>query len=142
MKKRSTAGLTLVEVMLAVLIAGTGIAAMVAATGRCLTVVRRAKNFETARHLIGQVEVEEPLQLKDEIMDESESGAFSGRYHGFTWQRTIVDISEAEEDQGLYEVTTRVSWSDAGRASHEEVVTYVYAPEDTGGGTVTPGGTP
>jgi prepilin-type N-terminal cleavage/methylation domain-containing protein len=131
---RARAGLTLIEVMLAVAILGIGITALVAAASRCLAVVRRAKNFETARHLLAVVEVEEPLQLKEEIEEGSESGSFSGDFRGFSWQRRITMVGE--EDEGLYEVSTRINWSELGKTSFEEVVTYLYAPADELSGTV------
>jgi len=134
--QRGRAGLTLIEVMLAMVIVGTGIAAMVAATARCLGVVRRAKNFEAARHLLAMVDVENPIPLKEEITEDAEGGAFSGDYLGFKWERRIEAVGDPEISEGLYKVTTRVSWSDAARSSHEEVTTYIYAPEPTYGGTV------
>lgn len=61
-KSRKRAGLTLVEVILALMIIGTGLVALVAAVSRCLSVPRLAMNFDTARELLGQLEAEDREQ--------------------------------------------------------------------------------
>lgn len=128
------AGLSLVEVILALAILGMGLTALIATAARCLGVVRQAKNFETARHCLGRVDYEHPLQIEEEIKPGEESGSFEGGPEGFTWTRVIKQIGEEEDN--LFEVATRVAWSDNGRHSKEEVVTYLYAPQNTKGGTV------
>ena len=67
------AGLSLVEVMLALLILGIGISSLVMATSRCLAVVRKARNFEIARRLMGEIELTEPL-MPGEIEAEELAG--------------------------------------------------------------------
>lgn len=131
--KRS--GLTLVEVMLALAILGIGLGALIATASKCLSVVHQSKNYETARHLIGLVEVENPLQLEEKIQTGAETGSFQGGYNGYSWSRTIEQATDDEED-GLFRVTTRVSWSERGQSAFEEVSTYLYAPEPEEGGTV------
>lgn len=120
--------------MLAVTILGLGLTALITTASRCLAVVRQAKNYETARHLLGRVELENPLQLEEKIQPGSDEGGFGSEYAGFRWRRDIETVGN--EEDGLFSVTTRVSWSDRGRASQEEIVTYVYAPEKEEGGTV------
>lgn len=132
-KRRRKAGLTLVEVMLAIMILAIGLTALIAAASRCLSVVRQSKTYETTRNLLTRVDLEEPLQLKEEIREESETGSFQ-EFPGYRWTREIKSVGN--EEDGLYEVTTRVYWSERGRESFDEVVTYLYAPEETEGGTV------
>jgi prepilin-type N-terminal cleavage/methylation domain-containing protein len=127
-------GLTLIEVMLALAILGIGLSVLIASASKCLAVIRQSKNYETARHLLALVEVEEPLLLKEKIEAGSEDGQFTGDYYSYKWSRNIEVVGE--EEDGLFSVTTRVSWSERGANPHEEVVEYLYAPEEVEGGTV------
>lgn len=120
--------------MLALMILGIGLTALIAAASRCLAVVRQSRNYETSRNLINRVEVERPLQLEEEIVEGTDGGDFGGDYGGYTWFREIKVVGE--EEDGLFEVRTRVSWSDRGQESFDEVMTYLYAPEEKEGGTV------
>ena len=129
------AGLTLIEVMLALTIIGTGVVTLVVGASRCLTVVRRAKNFQTARHVLAKAELDNPLQLEEEITDHTESFSFSEpEFRGFTVTRSVA--VEGDPEDGFFKVGWVVSWSDAGRASSESVETMLYAPEAVEGGTV------
>ncbi|MGD9874537.1 MAG: prepilin-type N-terminal cleavage/methylation domain-containing protein [Kiritimatiellia bacterium] len=128
------AGLSLVEVMLALLILGIGISSLVMATSRCLAVVRKAKNFEIARRLMGEIELTDPL-IPGEIEAGEESGNFDSPYSDWRWTRSVEE-DENDEESGLFKITMRVYWSEKGRETYEEVLTYLYSPEDKGGGTV------
>lgn len=124
-KSRKRAGLTLIEVILALMIIGTGLVALVAAVSRCLSIPRLAMNFDTARELLGQLEAEEPLQGEEDIEDAAGSGTFDAPHSNFSWQRTVEQEGEDEED-GLWRVTTTIRWTENNRARSEEVVTLVY----------------
>ena len=126
----SRAGLSLVEVLLAVVILSIGITVLVDAASRCLAVVRQSRNYETVRHLLARVEVENPLQLEDEIKEGSENGDFKGGPWDYTWTREIVIIGE-EEDR-LFEVRTRVFKAGTQPGSSEEIVTWMYIPKKGG----------
>jgi prepilin-type N-terminal cleavage/methylation domain-containing protein len=135
--RRRKEGLTLIEVMLALAILGIGLFVMIATASKCLAVVRQSRNYEKARELLAQVELDHPILL-EEIEAGTENGSFSGEDSAYKWQRNIEVVGEEEED-GLFSVATRVSWAERGRESYEEVVTYVYAPEEKRGGTVESG---
>ena len=129
-------GLTLIEVMLALAILALGLTAMIATVSRCLGVVRQAKNFQTARHLLARAELENPLQLEEEIEEGTEEGGFDGGPDGYRWSRAVERLGR--EEDGLFKVTWRVSWSEkGGRASFEEIVTCLHAPEEKKGGSFT-----
>jgi len=130
------AGLTLIEVMMALAIVGIGLVTLISAASQCLAVVQQSRSYEVARNLLTRVELEEPLQLKEEIREEIESGSFTGEYSEYRWTREIEMVGDNEED-GLYKVTMRVYWSRRGKEFFDEIVTYVYAPEEKKGGTVT-----
>jgi len=124
-------GLTLIEVLLALVILGTGLVALVIAAGRCISVARQAKNFEAARELLAVVEVEKPMWLEEQPEDVAANGSFDGDYAGFRWERAIQQ--EGFEDDGLWRVTTRVFWTENESPRHEEVVQLIYWPDGEGG---------
>lgn len=137
-KTNRRSGLSLIEVMIAMAILATGLFALIATASRCMSVARKAKNYEKARHLMALVDKEDPLPLREEIEDGVESGSFDGHY-GYSWTREIKKVSELaaddKDDDGLYEVVTRVFWSDSGKKAFEEVVTYIHAPKVRKGGS-------
>lgn len=126
--RQSKKGLTLIEVLLAVVILGVGAGVLMLATARCLAVISQARHYSTAQRLILQVGAEHPL-TRAEVEAGSESGDFDDE-PGYTWEREITE-PEDENRAGLYTVRTRVSWSDRGKNSFEETVTWHYIhPEE------------
>lgn len=118
-------GLTLIEVLLAVVILGIGAGVLMLATARCLSVVTKARHYGTAQRLIRQVGAEHPLTRA--MLEE---GIESGRFRdepGYAWEREITESGD-ENRAGLYTVRTRVSWSARGRESFEESLTWRYIP--------------
>ncbi|MDD3276431.1 MAG: prepilin-type N-terminal cleavage/methylation domain-containing protein [Kiritimatiellales bacterium] len=120
-------GLTLIEVMLAVVILGIGAGVLLLATARCLSIVVKSQRYSTAQRLIGQVEAEHPL-TRAKIEAGIESGTFDDDAD-YRWEREMTE-SENENRKGLYAVRTRVSWSDRGRSSFEEVTTWRFIPTE------------
>ena len=128
------AGLTLVEVMMAVVILGLALGGLVEAASRALAVVRQARNYEMARRMLGRVDAENPLRLEDEIQAGEESGGFDGGPAGWSWTRTLVDYgADDEQKQGLFLLTTRVYWSQGDKRGLEETVQYLYVPKNGDG---------
>ncbi len=119
------AGLTLIEVMLAVVILGIGAGVLLLATARCLSIVVKSQRYSTAQRLIGQVAAEHPL-TRAQIDAETESGTFDND-PDYQWEREIIE-SENENRKGLFTVRTRVSWSDRDRNSFEETTTWRFIP--------------
>lgn len=122
----SKRGLTLIEVLIALVIITVGISSLMGAMSSCLGVVRTARNREVARGLVRRVNVENPIDRK-KITETTDSGDFED-VDGFTWWREILLVDE-EERPGLFLVTTRVQWAERGRDTFEEITTYNYAPE-------------
>ncbi len=122
----SKKGLTLIEVLIAMVILSICAGALMVALARSLSVVRTARNREVARSLFSLVELNNPIDSV-ELDELSESGNFED-YDGYTWYRDIqmVDI---EERPGLFLVTTRIQWAERGRDAFEEVTVFRYAPD-------------
>jgi prepilin-type N-terminal cleavage/methylation domain-containing protein len=120
------AGLTLIEVLIAMVILSVGVSSLMMAMTRCLAVVRTARNRDVARNLLRRVDIENPSDKK-KIEETVESGSFDD-VPGFSWEREISMVDE-EERPGLFVVDTQVRWSRAGKDAFEEMVEYKYAPD-------------
>lgn len=121
-------GLTLIEVLLAVVILGIGAGVLMLATARCLAVVAKTRHYSAAQRLIRRVAAEQPL-TRSALAAGTEEGEFDDEPL-YRWEREITE-PEDEERNGLYTVRTRVIWSERGRDSFEETVTWYYIhPED------------
>ena len=118
-------GLTLVEVMLAIVILGVGAGTLMVATARCMAVATKTKHYSRAHRLIFRVGAENPLS-RGEIDAGTKSGSFDD---GYSWEREIIE-NENEDREGLYTIRTRVSWSARGRKAFEEIETYHYIPPE------------
>jgi len=113
-------GMTLIEVLLAAVILSISAGVLLTAVSRGLAVVRRGRQFETARRLLYQAELEFPVNRTD--IYASEPGGWFETPDGWRWEREIEAVDE-ERRPGLYEVRMRVYWSDRGAESFEETVT-------------------
>jgi prepilin-type N-terminal cleavage/methylation domain-containing protein len=122
----SKKGLTLIEVLIALVILTVGVSSMMLAMSQCLSVVRTARNREVARGLLRRVDIENPIDRKT-IEETDEEGEFED-LEGYIWLRNILMVDE-EERPGLFLVTTRVQWSEKGRDAFEEIIAYKYAPD-------------
>ena len=120
--------MTLIEVMLTIIILGIAGIVLITTTSQGLGVVRSARLYNHAHTLLARIELEHPL-FDEDIQVGTEQGSFPRTELGdFNWSRTIEMIGE-EEDY-LFEVRTRVSWTRRGQTGYEEVVFYRYAPEE------------
>ena len=142
-RKKQQLGLTLIEVLMALAIMGIGVTGLVASASRCLAIVRKAKNYENARRLLGEVEIklqEHLLEMEeagDELVEESESWSLNPPYSAYTgtWSLTLVG-EEDSETAGLFELRMRIAWADHGKESYEEITSYLFTPKQTSGGSV------
>ena len=105
---RSRRGLSLIEVMIALAILGTGIVALITVAANGLAVVRRARYYETARHLLSRAEAENPLQIEEEIEEGVESGDFKGGPAGYKWSREVSLVNEDDDEEEVYRLVTSI----------------------------------
>lgn len=123
-------GFTLIEVLMAITILGTGLAVLLTSASRCLAVMKNARQYQRAQWALHLGELEHPLVYSNELSDLEVSGE---TYEDiFTFSRDVEkpELTADEEEDGLFAVTTRVVWSDKGSEMREEVVQYVYLPEE------------
>ena len=127
-KTVSKEGMTLLEVLIAMVILSICASALLTAMSRCLSVVRTARSREVARSLMERIDMENPIESVD-MNESSDSGIFddTGDFT-YRWFRDIT-IVDQEERPGLFLVTERIQWSERGREAYEEITIYRYAPE-------------
>ena len=118
--------MTLIEVMIAMVILFIASTALLTAMASSLSVVRTARCREVARGLIMRVDLEFPIDDVD-MNESSEEGTFED-VEGYTWFRDIQMV-DMEERPGLFQVTTRIQWSERGKQAFEEVTALRYAPD-------------
>ena len=119
------AAFTLVEAVVALAILSIGVFVIIEATSRCLAVIRVSRNYQTARAVLDRGESDFPLQPTNAVSDNVVQGV---EYEpGYVFSRELEEVSGEKK---LYEVTTRVTWSESGQASAEEVVSYLYFPNE------------
>ncbi len=127
------AGLTLIEVLIAAAILGVGMTALLTASSRCLAVMRAAKQYQEAQWALNLGELEHPVLMVTsgglEIDPETQWAVSATRYgNGLIFTREVEEAHPEEED-GLYLLRTRVSWSRDERSGYEEIVRYVFVKE-------------
>lgn len=125
-KKTDQHGFSLIEVLVALLILGTSVGVLMAATAKSLSVISVARKLEVARGLFARVDAENPI-LSIDMEEGTDSGEFED-VKGYTWTREIT-MEDEENRPGLFVVRIRIDWSDRGRDAHEEVITYRYCPD-------------
>jgi len=118
-------GFSLLEVLLAVVILGMSLAAFFSATSQGLAIATAARQYETARTLLNQVDLLHPMQL-DEVEAGEESGSFDGEYRDYRWKRIITEAGK-EEDL-FFHIETRIEWGDSRNPGLESVETYLHLP--------------
>jgi prepilin-type N-terminal cleavage/methylation domain-containing protein len=118
-------GMTIIEVVLASAILSVALVVLLTGAARCLGVMKLARNYQTARWTMDLGNQEHPMLSTNDVND-LEVAAITYP-NGYKYSRTVEDD---EDEDGLYIIRTRVSWSDRGREPYEEVVEYVWQKEE------------
>ncbi len=121
--KRSRAGLTLVEVLMATVILGTVLLGLMQALSTCLSAFALARRVEALQAVLGQGEIAYPLVFEDDPVEELRVDEDRDLREGFTFAR---ECDEDEDEDGLFVVRTRVVQGAGGPGSELTVVRYVY----------------
>jgi len=120
--------MTLIEAVLAVAILALTIVVLMTAASRCLAVMRIAERYQTAQWVMGMGESDYPMSETNDVKDcvLSPGHEYPG---GYVYSR-VLDEKPFDEESHLYLLRIRVTWSDRGGQSVEEVVRCFYQPED------------
>ena len=147
-------GFTLLEVLLAAIILGAGLAAILVSMSQSQRMMLSMPELETAQEVMDLGEMAYPLEaVKDEddldvreqratelwelVTDERLTSAQREKLHGFTWERENLDRNPKDDDikrmNNLYRVRITVIWGERGQGSgkrqQESYVTLWRKPE-------------
>ena len=138
-------GFTLIEVLLAAVILGVGLGAILLSVSQAQKTMLTSTYYETCEEVMDLGDMAYPLEdvkdedeldvsetkateLWDKISDERLSNEQEEKYHGYTWERVALNKTDKEDDikrlGNLYTVRVIVRWGN-GRTSKREEESYV-----------------
>ena len=148
-------GFTLIEVLLAAIILGSGLTAILVSMSQSQRRMLSATDLETAQEVMDLGEMAYPLEdvkdeddldvremrvseLWDKISEERLTSEQEEKFHGYTWERVALNKNDSEEDikrlGNLYTVRITVTWGARGQGSgkkqQESYVTFWRKPEE------------
>ena len=148
-------GFTLLEVLLASIILGLGLTAILVSMSNSQKMMLASTELQTAQEVMDMGEMAYPLsdvKDPDEDLDVRETraselwdmiskvrltSAQEDKYHGYTWERVALNRNDSDDDikrlGNLYTVRITVTWGDRGKGSgkkqQESYVTFWRKPE-------------
>ena len=149
-------GFTLLEVLLAALILGLGLAGILVSMSQAQKMMLSSTMLETAQEVFDLGEMAYPLEdvtdeddidvretkpteLWDLVTEERMTNEQREKFHGYTWERENLDRNLSDDDDkrmnGLRRVRITVKWGDRGKGrgktDTETYVTLWRKPDET-----------
>lgn len=125
-RARSTAGFTLLEVMLAVIILGGALSVLYRSIIVNVRMIDISHERQEVAYVFSLGELEHPLRDIEDIEEDVPVDPDGSLKEGYIFERTVdekEDPEEGVEDDGLYVVRTTVTWG--GGHNREEIVRYL-----------------
>ena len=130
---RASGGFSLIEVLIASVILGVGLLAVLSGIVPCLAVVTSSRRYQEVRWVMGLGQLKHPLtafeELEDLEVEEDDELADedSTLGEGYVFSRKIDEktVEEGDDDDGLFVLRTQVRWGE-GADDCEEIVQLVY----------------
>ena len=128
----------MLEVLLAAIILGAGLAGILVSLSQSQKLMKTVPDLETSQEVMDLGEMAYPLdavmdeddidtgevrvsELWDMLTDERMTDLQEEKFHGFTWERELIDKNMNDEDKkqfnSLRRVKITVRWGDRGRGS-------------------------
>ena len=145
-------GFTLLEVLLAAIILGVGLAGILTSMVQSQRFMQTMPDLVTAQEMMDLGDMAYPLEdvkdadeldvsetkataLWDKISDERLSNEQEEKYHDYTWERECLNKHDNQDDidrlGGIYLVKVTVRWGDrhAGETEEESYITFWRKPK-------------
>jgi prepilin-type N-terminal cleavage/methylation domain-containing protein len=126
LRSTASAGFTLLEIMLAVIILGGALSVLYRSIIVNVRMIDVSRERQEVAYVFSLGELEYPLRDIEDIEEDAVVDPDSSLKEGYVFERTVdekEDPEEGVEDDGLYVVRTTVTWGD-GRNT-EEIVRYL-----------------
>jgi prepilin-type N-terminal cleavage/methylation domain-containing protein len=137
--RKSRAGFTLVEILIATMILATGIMVLLTGVGNCAKMMTLAKQFQETQYIFSLVDLKFPIEATTNVEEdipvesmscvdllEEPSPQMLEILERYTFERTVDEreLEMNQVDDGLFIVRSVVSWG-PDEDDREELIRYV-----------------
>jgi hypothetical protein len=133
MKLGSKKGLTLIEVLLAAAFLGLAVTTILTAISRCLQVYKSAAMYHKELWALSAGESEHPLivTMRPKDFDPEDYEVSAEDYDGVTYERTVEDPFEGDDDSDvrLLVVKTKLNWTGRHGERSDEIMRLILYRE-------------
>jgi prepilin-type N-terminal cleavage/methylation domain-containing protein len=137
--KRTQAGFTLVEILIATMILAIGIMVLLTGVGNCAKMMLLSKQFQEVQYIFTLADLKYPIEATDNVEEDVPVDSMSATelvetaspqmrevLERYTFQRKVdkKELETNQVDDGLYIVRSIVTWG-PDEDDHEELIRYV-----------------